>query len=51
MIRKLKIYYNKNNKPQIVLQGEWLEKAGYKVGDKIEVKIIKNKITIKKEPD
>ena len=48
--RKLKTYYNKNNRPMIILQGKWLEDLGYKVGDKIEVKIIKDKITIKKEP-
>jgi hypothetical protein len=51
MIRKLKIYYNRNNKPMIILQGDWLEKIGYKIGDKIEVKIIKDKIAIKKEPN
>lgn len=48
--RKLKTYYNKNNRPQIILQGKWLEDLGYQVGDRIEVKIIKNKIVIKKEP-
>lgn len=48
--RKLKVYYNTKNKPQIILQGTWLEKAGYKIGDKIEVNIIKDKIIIKKEP-
>lgn len=48
--RKLKTYYNKNNRPQIILQGKWLEDLGYQVGDRIEVNIIKNKIVIKKEP-
>ena len=50
MIRKLKTYYNKNNRPMIILQGKWLEKIGYQIGDRIEVTIIKNKIVIKKEP-
>ena len=48
--RKLKVYYNTKNKPQIILQGGWLEKAGYQIGDRVEVNIIKNKIIIKKEP-
>lgn len=48
--RKLKAYYNKSNRPMIILQGKWLEDLGYKVGDRIEVKIIKDKVTIKKEP-
>ena len=48
--RKLKTYYNNNNRPMIILQGKWLEKIGYQIGDRIEVKIIKNKIVIKKEP-
>ena len=50
MTRKLKTYYNKNDRPMIILQGKWLEKIGYQIGDKIEVKIIKDKIIIKKEP-
>ena len=48
--RKLKTYYNKNNRPQIILQGKWLQELGYQVGDRIEVTIVKDKITIKKEP-
>ena len=48
--RKLKTYYNKDSRPQIILQGKWLEDLGYKIGDKIEVNIIKDKIVIKKEP-
>ena len=49
-IRKLKTYYNKNNMPMIILQGKWLHSLGYNVGDRIDVKISKNKIIIKKEP-
>ena len=48
--RKLKTYYNKDIRPQIILQGKWLEDLGYKIGDKIEVNLTKDKITIKKEP-
>lgn len=48
--RKLKTYYNKDSRPMIILQGKWLEDLGYKIGDKIEVNITKDKITIKKEP-
>ena len=48
--RKLKTYYNKDNRPQIILQGKWLQELGYQVGDRIEVTIVKDKIIIKKEP-
>lgn len=48
--RKLKTYYNKDSRPQIILQGKWLQELGYQVGDRIDVTIIKDKIIIKKEP-
>lgn len=46
--RELTVYYNKNNRPMVMLQGKWMEELGYKVGDKIAVDIKKNKIEIKK---
>lgn len=42
------MYYNKNNKPLVMLQGKWLESLGYRIGDKIVVNIKKNGIEIKK---
>lgn len=35
--------------PRIVLQGEWLRKAGFEYRDKIRVKVEDRKIVIKKK--
>lgn len=53
MKRNLKIYYsyaNQNINPLIMLKGKWLERLGFRIGDKIEVECKRNKIVIKKSP-
>lgn len=51
--RKLTIYNGrgafKKSPPQILLQGNWLEKAGFSVGDKITVKCQQGQLTITKD--
>lgn len=34
--------------PQIKMQGEWLEKAGFSIGDHIQIKCQKNRLVITK---
>jgi len=50
--RKLTVCYGHGNykqaPPQIVLQGKWLEQAGFSVGDKITVKCQQEQLTITK---
>lgn len=36
--------------PQIILQGQWLGKTGFNIGDRIIVDCQPDKITITKEP-
>jgi len=51
--RKLTIYNGrgafKKSPPQILLQGNWLEQAGFSAGDKITVKCQQGQITITKD--
>ncbi len=51
--RKLTVCYGRGNykqaPPQIVLQGKWLEKAGFSAGDKITVKCQEGQLTITKD--
>ena len=56
--RKLTVYYGrggfKKSPPQILLQGKWLEQAGFSKGDKITVKYRQGQLIITKdepEPD
>ncbi|MCI8661908.1 MAG: type I toxin-antitoxin system SymE family toxin [Hungatella sp.] len=50
--RKLIVYNGrgafKKSPPQILLQGNWLEKAGFSAGDKITVKFQQRQLTITK---
>lgn len=50
--RKLTVCYGHGNykqaPTQIVLQGKWLEQAGFSVGDKITVKCQQGQLTITK---
>ena len=50
--RKLTVCYGRGNykqaSPQIVLQGKWLEQAGFSAGDKITVKCQEEQLTITK---
>ena len=53
--RKLTVCYGRGNykqsPPQILLQGKWLEQAGFSAGDKITVKCQQGQlIIIKNEP-
>ena len=53
-VRQLKVYgrYRDNEDtdtgqyPEIKLRGDWLGKAGFKVGDKIKVEVEENKLII-----
>ena len=50
--RNLKVYEAPGSKryiPLIKLQGNWLEQAGYKVGDQIEVELLGTTICISKK--
>jgi hypothetical protein len=48
---QLKVYYkwpsgSENTVPLIMLQGEWLRKAGFDIGDEVLVTMEKNRLTI-----
>lgn len=51
--RRLTVYYGRgsNNKmpPQILLQGQWLERMGFAAGDKITVKCQTGQLIITKD--
>ena len=51
--RKLTVCYGRGNyrqaPPQIVLQGKWLEQAGFTPGDKITVSCQEGQLTITKD--
>ena len=51
--RKLTVYNGrgafKKSPPQILLQGNWLEKTGFSVGDKITMKCQKGQLIIIKD--
>ena len=51
--RKLTVYNGrgafKKSPPQILLQGNWLEKTGFSVGDKITMKSQKGQLIIIKD--
>ena len=54
--RKLTVYNGrgafKKSPPQILLQGNWLEQAGFSAGDKITVKCQQGRLVItKNEPE
>ena len=53
MARKLKVHYssqgeNYTHVPTIMLKGKWLEKAGFKIGDYVEVECEGDRITLTK---
>lgn len=52
--RQLTVYAGSGKKyidiPQIILQGQWLGKTGFNIGDKITVDCQPDKITITKKP-
>ena len=53
MTRKLKVHYSSMGSsytevPTIMLKGKWLEKAGFIIGDYVEVKCSGDKITLTK---
>ncbi len=51
--RKLTVCYGRGNykqsPPQILLQGKWLEQAGFSAGDKITVKCQQGQLIITKD--
>ncbi len=51
--RKLRVYNGrcafKEAPPQILLQGKWLERAGFNAGDKITVDCQKGRLVITKD--
>lgn len=51
--RRLKVYgqsngYNYQDVPTIVLKGKWLETAGFKIQDRLQIVVEQEKIIIKK---
>lgn len=53
--KTLKVYHgsgrNYTSIPQIILQGKWLDKLGFSIGDKITVTCNDNKLTIMRDAD
>lgn len=53
--KTLKVYHgsgwNYTSIPQIILQGKWLDKLGFSIGDKITVTCNDNKLTIMRASD
>ncbi len=51
--RKMKVYgtsgYKYKTTPTIILKGQWLEESGFEVGQEIEVKCEKDKLTISRK--
>lgn len=50
--RSMKVYralVQKEDIPQIRLQGEWLKELGYRIGDKITVEQVMGMLVIRKE--
>lgn len=51
--RRLTVYYGrgeyKKASPQILLQGRWLERAGFNAGDKITVECQQGRLVITKD--
>ncbi len=52
--RKMKVYgtsgYKYQNTPTIILKGQWLKVTGFEIGQEIEVKCEKDKLTITRMP-
>lgn len=51
--RRLRVYgqsngYNYQDVPTIVLKGKWLETAGFKIQDRLQIVVEQEKIIIKK---
>lgn len=51
--RRLRVYgqsngYNYEDVPTIVLKGKWLETAGFKIQDRLQIVVEQEKIIIKK---
>ncbi len=51
--RRLKVYgqsngYNYQDVPTIVLKGKWLEAAGFKIQDQVQVIVEQDRMVIKK---
>lgn len=51
--RKLKIsskyvrnLWNKSHKPKLTLSGNWMQKAGFEIGQNVTVKVSKNQLII-----
>ena len=51
--RKLKVYYGRGRDncrlPQIVLQGQWLERMGFSIGDSLTVDCQPGRVVITRE--
>lgn len=52
-IRKLKVYgqsgYHYKETPTIILKGQWLQKAGFNIGDEIVITVTDGKALIEKK--
>lgn len=52
-IRKLKVYgqsgYHYKETPTIILKGQWLQQAGFNIGDEIVVTVTDGKALIEKK--
>ena len=51
--RKLKVYYGRGRDyrrlPQIILKGQWLERMGFSVGDRLTVDCQPGRVVVTKE--
>lgn len=54
-VKKLTVYrgsgQNYNPIPKIILQGQWLHKLGFSIGDKVNIDCQQDKIVITKQPE
>lgn len=48
--RRLSVYFGQKGYPRILMQGQWLLKLGFNVGDQIEIIEYNGSILIKKVP-
>jgi hypothetical protein len=55
--RKLKVYYSYRSRagrqpvPEVRLTGQWLEKSGFQIGDRVELTVKEGEIVIRREQD
>ena len=44
----IKSKWSKSIKPKLTVQGDWMQKAGFEIGDKVQISVNKNQLIITK---